>query len=840
MAHTTILEYLDNFRLHGHETAYVHRRGYRVQRWSYGKVLATAYRFARELEARGIGKDDKVILWGENCAEWISVFFGCLLRGAVVVPIDKIAAADFAQRVAQQVDAKLCVGSAQNQIPGIAFLNLDSLREAIAAQSDSPVTPPPLTRDDIVQIVFTSGTTAEPRGVVISHGNILANLEPLEREIGNYRKYERIFHPLRFLNLLPLSHVFGQFLGIFLPQLLAATVIFQDTLNPSEVLQVIKKERVSVVVAVPRLMESLKDKIERDLDADGKRQQFQRQFAAGKDQHFLKRWWRFRKIHNRFGWKFWAFISGGATLDADTEEFWRRLGFVVIQGYGLTETTSLISLNHPFRVGKRSIGKVLEGREIKLDEHGEILVRGANVAAGYWQGKELKPVLNEQGWLHTGDIGELDVEGNLYFKGRKKNVIVTREGMNIYPEDLEAALRQQPEVRDVVVVGLEQGGNAEPVATLILRDTADPQSAVKGANQHLAEFQQIRRWMVWPDDDFPRTPTQKPKTAVIQAAVRQHFAKGDGGEAISHSGVGDLIARITGRSVGALADDAQLEGDLNLSSMDRVELMSALEDRYQVDLNQADFTKVNAVADLERLMRAPQESPLREYKYPRWAQRWPITWIREFIYYLLSWPATMIMAHPKIVGRENLRGVDGPLLISCNHITYIDVGFTLLALPPRLRRKLAVGMLGELLWQMWRPPNDWNPFLRLSYKVGYYLVVALFDVFPLPQQSGVRESFSYAGESVDRGYSVLVYPEGQRTLDGKPTPFRSGFGMLASRLNVPVMPLRIDGLWEMKLKGHKIARPGQLKVVIGEPMRFPPDTPPDEITNQVEHTTWSM
>lgn len=840
MAHTTILEYLDNFRLHGHEAAYVHRRGYRIQRWSYGEVLAAAYRFARELEARGIGKDDKVILWGENCAEWIAVFFGCLLRGAVVVPIDRIAAPDFAQRVAQQVDAKLCVGSAQNQIPGVSFLNLDSLCEAIAAHSDSPVTQPPLTRDDIVQIVFTSGTTAEPRGVVISHGNILANLEPLEREIGNYRKYERIFHPLRFLNLLPLSHVFGQFLGIFLPQLLAATVILQDTLNPSEVLQVIKKERVSVVVAVPRLMESLKDKIERDLDADGKRQQFQRQFAASKNEHFVQRWWRLRKTHNRFGWKFWAFISGGAALDAETEEFWRRLGFVVIQGYGLTETTSLISLNHPFRVGKRSIGKVLEGREIKLDEHGEILVRGANVAAGYWQGKELKPVLNEEGWFHTGDIGELDADGNLYFKGRKKNVIVTREGMNVFPEDLEAALRQQPEVRDCVVVGLEQGGNAEPCAALLMRDSADPQTAVKRANQNLAEFQQMRRWMVWPDDDFPRTPTQKPKTAVIQAAVQKYFASGNGGQSMSHSGVGDLIARITGRSVGTLAGDAELEGDLNLSSMDRVELMSALEDRYQIDLNQADFTKVNTVADLGRLMSTPQESPLREYKYPQWAQCWPITWIREFIYYLLTWPATMIMAHPKIVGRENLRGVNGPLLISCNHVAYIDVGFTLIALPPRLRRKLAVGMLGELLWQMWRPPKEWNLFLQLSYKVGYYLVVALFDVFPLPQQSGVRESFSYAGESVDRGYSVLVYPEGQRTLDGKPTPFRSGFGMLASRLNVPILPLRIDGLWDMKLKGHKIARPGQLKVVIGKPMRFPPDTPPDEITNQVEHVTWTM
>jgi len=840
MARTTILEYLDNFQRHAREVAYVHHRGYRMQRWTYGEVLANAHRFARDLDSLEIRKGDKVLIWGENCAEWVVAFFGCLLRGVIVVPIDKIATPDFAQRVAQQVDARLCVCSSQNQLAGIPSVHLETLRERIAVRSDVPVTPPPLARDDIVEIVFTSGTTAEPRGVVISHGNVLANLEPLEREIGAYLRYERIFHPLRFLNLLPLSHVFGQFLGIFLPQLLAATVLFQDTLNPTEVMRVIKRERVSVVVAVPRLMESLKDKIVRDLESAGRLARFQRQFEAANDRHFVRRWWRFRRIHNQFGWKFWAFISGGAALDAETEEFWRRLSFVVIQGYGLTETTSMISLNHPFHTGKRSIGKVLEGREIKLDETGEILVRGANVAAGYWQSKQLQPVLNDEGWFRTGDLGELDVEGNLYFKGRKKNVIVTREGMNVYPDDLEPALRQQHEVRDCVVVGLEHGGNAEPCAVLILRDSADPEAVVKRANRQLAEYQQMRRWLLWPEQDFPRTPTQKPKTAVIQQAVQQHFTTGDGGGTAAPGALSEMIARITGREVGALAPNARLDGDLNLNSMDRVELMSALEDRYQVDLNDADFTQVSTVADLERLLHEPQQSLKSGYRYPRWAQRWPVPWIRGFIYYLLTWPATWIMAHPKIVGREHLRGVKGPVLITCNHITYIDVGFVLRALTPRLRHKVTVGMWGELLWEMWSPPQSWNPFKRWAWQVGYRLVVALFNVFPLPQQSGVRESFAYAGESVDRGYSVMVFPEGVRTPDGKPCPFRSGVGMLAARLDIPVVPMRIDGLYGMKMAGRKIAHRGELTVVVGKPMRFSSETPAEEITRQIEHVTWSM
>ena len=272
------------------------------------------------------------------------------------------------------------------------------------------------------------------------------------------------------------------------------------------------------------------------------------------------------------------------------------MGYAVIQGYGLTETTSIISVNHPFRLGKGSIGKVLAGREVKLAPDGEILVRGSGVSAGYWTGHDLQPLVSKEGWYGTGDIGERDTAGNLYFKGRKKDVIVTPAGMNVYPEDLEAALRRQPEVKDCVVIALPQDGNAEPCAVLILRGVdADPEPVVKRANETLAEYQRMRNWFVWPDDDFPRTSTLKPRGNDIRQFVLSRLAKtklgnktlaGRTEEKTSFSPLAELVARVTGRSVEKLSPQANLEADLNLSSLDRVELMSELEDRYQLDLSE--------------------------------------------------------------------------------------------------------------------------------------------------------------------------------------------------------------------------------------------------------------
>ena len=390
MERRSLVDYLGHFLQRGHDTAYVQRRGYRTVRWSYRHVADLAFQFARELDTRKITKGNRILLWGPNSAEWVGVFLGCALRGVVVVPMDDVATPDFALRVHEQVGAKLLVCSAEHAQQSIPMLTLETLPEAMASHSPAAYPSAEVKPADTLEIVFTSGTTAEPKGVVITHGNVIANVAPLELEIRKYLKYERWVHPVRFLNLLPLSHVFGQFLGIFLPQLMGGTVIFQEALSPSEVIATIRRERVSVLVAVPRVLQSLKEKIERDLE-ESRRESFDDSFRTSAGKHFLRRWWIFRRIHRQFGWKFWAFISGGAALDRDTEEFWGRLGYAVIQGYGLTETTSLISVNHPFRLGKGSIGKVLAGREVKLAPDGEILVRGGGVAAGYWNGSDLHP-----------------------------------------------------------------------------------------------------------------------------------------------------------------------------------------------------------------------------------------------------------------------------------------------------------------------------------------------------------------------------------------------------------------------------------------------------------------
>jgi long-chain acyl-CoA synthetase len=824
---TNLLSFLDDCKSHGSQTALACRRGLRVERWSYSGLQVAAFGVAAELATRGISKGDRVLFWAENSPEWVAAFFGCLLRGAIVVPLDYESSPDFVARVQQQVEAKLVFFSGdrlRDSTPNVPRFSLDALSAILTSTSNEPAVSVDILEDDIAEIIFTSGTTAEPKGVCLTHKNILANINPLETEIRKYLKYERLVHPLRFLNLVPLSHVFGQFMGIFIPQLLGGEIFFQDSLNPSQTIDTVRKHRISVIVAVPRVLETLRTKIERDFESRGESDVLDRKLVAAESQHFLKRWWTFRRVHRQLGWKFWAFVSGGAALASETEAFWRRLGYAVVQGYGMTETASLITVNHPFNLSRRSIGKVMPGQQVKLGEGGEILVRGNNVSAGYWNAGP-QSLTDDEGWLRTGDVAEIDAAGNLFFKSRKKDVIVTAAGLNIYPDDLEAALNAQPEIRDSAVIGIDTPQGPEPLAVLLLKDDhTDAALVVKIANESLNQYQQIRRWAIWPEEDFPRTPTQKIRKPLVLEKVRQmsevraQRSVDRDTERAPSSFILSAIARVSGEALAEVDPAANLEMDLKLDSLGRIELLSALEDHYQVDIDEAAFTAATTMGDIERMIRAGPRESVVPYEYPKWPQRFPSSWIRLVMSYLIIRPLTRCMSRPTVIGKERLHGVDGPVLFISNHIAMVDAALILLAVPARFHRRLAIAMEGEVL-RGWRHPlrgTRW--FNRLIGLIKYLLVVGLFNVFPLPQKSGFRRSFDFAGESMDHGYSVLVFPEGARTQDGEMKPFMEGIGLLAKNLNVPVVPVRIEGLFRLKRERRKFARPGNVRVTLGKPV----------------------
>jgi long-chain acyl-CoA synthetase len=304
----------------------------------------------------------------------------------------------------------------------------------------------------------------------------------------------------------------------------------------------------------------------------------------------------------------------------------------------------------------------------------------------------------------------------------------------------------------------------------------------------------------------------------------------------SSTALSELIASITGRSPANLSASSGLECDLNLSSLDRVELLGALEDRYQIDLDENSLGSVCTVGDLERMLQGESLSRRVTYHYPAWAQRWPVTWIRSIAQFLLLRPAVFLLGRPRIEGRENVAGLTGPALVICNHISDMDFGFVLTVLPKRLGGRLAIATSGETLEALRSPLPGRNLWSGIYDRLKWFLAVSLFNLFPLPRQAGFRESFAYAGKSADHGYSILVFPEGRHTTDGNLQPFRAGIGLLAKNLSIPVVPIRLYGLFELKQAGKKFARPGQIRVKIGPPIIIDPTMEPEAISGELEES----
>ncbi len=890
--------FVEDYRRHGTQRAVVVHRGNRRQLSTYADLANLSQRFAAELMRRQIVAGDRVVLWGQNSAEWIAAFFGCVLRGVLVVPLDAAGGLDFAQRVIAETAPRLLAGDEAllARLPtGIPRLTLEDLAAALPFPlPHASLAEPSLGPDTPLQILFTSGTTSEPKGIVHTHGNVLASLDPIEREMQKYLRYERLFHPLRFLHTLPLSHVFGQFMGLWIPPLLAAEVHFETRLQAPRLLELIHRHRISVLAAVPRVLDLLKSHLEQRFPALPSR------LDSARDQRIWHRWWKFRDVHRQFGFKFWAFVSGGASLPTPVERFWNDLGFALIQGYGMTETTALITLNHPFHIGQGSIGKPLPGREVRIADDGEILVRGEMVAAARWQNGRMNTLPDP--WLATGDLVEQDGDGQLRFLGRKSETIVTAAGLNVHPEDVEAALNRQPGVAAAAVVPLDTATGTVPAAALIFRGTPEQaQSAIDAANASLAEYQRVYRWKLWPQLDFPRTAIGKIQRRTIAQWIAAQLADPDqlnahgidvqgnvpGGSIESGEvslaapdPMSALIAAVTRAQPSTLHDNARLDRDLHLDSLARVQLQTELEQRLGVTLGDEEFEQLATLGQLRaRLGFAPspggphpsvggphppavgecgnaenpaasplpsalgestsspseaQREPLR-FLYPRWPW-WPaVQAIRVLFQEAVMRPLIWLLAAPAVTRESEQRLPEQPLLLIANHVTAFDAPLVLYALPAAVRRRVAIATAGEMLvdWRHARHQRNW--LLNLLAPFEYWLVTALFNVFPLPRSAGFRRSFAHAGEAMDHGYHVLVFPEGQMSPDGSLLPFRAGIGLLARESKARILPVALQGLGELKQRKRRWFRSHTLQIRVGKTIEPATQLAPEELAELLHH-----
>jgi len=550
----------------------------------------------------------------------------------------------------------------------------------------------------------------------------------------------------------------------------------------------------------------------------------------------------------------------------------------------MTETTALITLNHPFHVAQGTIGKPLAGREVKLGPDGEVLVRGASISGATWSHGALHT--REDEWLATGDLAEKESTGELRFLGRKSEVIVTAAGLNLHPEDLEAAIDQSPGVTASAVVAAESAAGPEPYAVIAFRGTREEAAAaIELANARLAEFQRLRRWVLWPEPDLPRTSTGKVRRKAvaewltkIQSEATAHSDTADPPGTGSFAGSKDwlltLIAQITGETPSGEGDELRLIEDLHIDSLGRVQLAAAIEERLGMAQESGMLEEVQTLGQLRQLVgggnsherlgqvdernnaaiaespeRAgivyetaekpdpaparptpahiePQPAPIpaATYLYPHWPWWLPMRWLRSAFGEAVIHPLTWLLAKPAVSGVVNEADTGEPMLIVANHVSAYDAALLLYALPGSMRRRVAIAMSGEMLedFRHFRIPDAGPKYghFNLFGPASYFLVTAFFNVFPLPRLRDFQASFAHTGEALDRGFNVLVFPEGARSPEGKIAKFRPGIGLLAKQSGAPVLPMALRGLGELKEKRLGWFRSGRIEVRVGTPIRF--------------------
>ncbi len=867
--HLTLIEHLRRrVQAEPHRTAIINVVGKTVQQISYGELYQQALRTAGWLRQSGIGKNDCGLLIMENRPEWPICYFGLLLAGGTAVPVDLQSRPEFVAYVLEQTQARVVFASAKAPLAEIAaapsvkhialvgdflahpglwptsrenrnakipggdrphprIIDFDELRKTPEAK-DLPL----VQLNDLASIIFTSGTTGPPKGVMLTQRNFAANYVGIAA-------LEAITGRDNFLAILPLFHAFP-FITMISSLFSGATVTFIDTLKAEAIIRCIKEQQVTILPVTPMVLQHFYRGIAKKLEelplGLGRLLNLGLDLAQrGRQKCGLDLTGTLTKpLRQALGRQFRYFVSGGAKLPGELAAGFARLGFVILEGYGLTETSPVVSINPPEAPRFGSVGRPLAGVEVRIAQPdtqgvGEILIRGDNVMAGYLHDVAATEAVIPDGWFHSGDLGRLDEDGYLYVQGRAKDIIVLSSGKNISAEEVAAHYLQAPAIKEIFIM---PDAREEKLAAVVVPDfeyfrqfgETDVYNRVKWYldfySQQLESYKRVRDFVLT-NQELPKTRLGKIKmqeaAKIYQARTgKQYEAKKSAlTENLSPAGVEvvNLLLDKTGRRLIALDD--HLELDLGLDSLALVELAVALEERFQAPVKEDGFADLFTVGELIRFIEAQQSQAgevalARQRSWEEILQQDPPPELLRRIELGHPWGARFFtlgcsicfgllaktLFRLQVYGQEHLSPAAS--LICPNHASFLDGFLIFLAVPHRRRQSLF--FLGTTFY--------------FDLPLVRHLVQAL-RVIPVDSARHLVAAMQASAYVLRHRKSLCVFPEGARTITGELREIKKGVLILAKELDIPIIPAFIQGSRQAWGVGMAFPRPHPIRITFG-------------------------
>ncbi|HUW06042.1 MAG TPA: AMP-binding protein [Williamwhitmania sp.] len=791
----------------------------------YGQLFGHIAELAQTFSGKGY---TRVAIYAENRPEWIYAFYAAWKNGCTVIPIDFSAAADDVAYIINDCKPDLLFASNTTKealekiqpnlqhIPEIAFLN----EQTFSQNSLETGVNQPADIESTAVIIYTSGTTGNPKGVMLSFRNLLANIEAVSKDVKIFDANRQV------LILLPLHHIFPLVGSLVAPLFVGASVVIAPSMQSSDLLETLKQNEVAIMIGVPRLYELLFKGLKAKLDSSFVARNL---FAIVRRLHSPKLSRKiFKKVHDGFGGHLEIMVAGGAALNKEVGRFFRDLGFDVLEGYGMTEASPMITFTRPGKLHIGSPGQPLPNMQVEIRD-GEIVAKGPNIMQGYYNRPEETAEVVKDGWLYTGDLGRIDKKGYLYITGRKKEIIVLSNGKNVNPVELEAKLEKaSPCIREagvfmsndqlhaVILPDLQVTGEKE------IKDIEKyfREEVIQDLNSKLSSYKRIMQFTII-REELPRTKLGK----IQRFKLSEMAEKPTRGK--------EQVAQPTTVEYLAVKTFIESQVDMDISPNDHIEFDIALDSLGKLNLIDYIEKTFGVTIEEDRLLKFPSVKDISEYisEKKKWFKEGTHNWseaLREKVDVKLpkTWPTQNFLKNVfktffKLYFRFHGEGMEnipmGPCIIAPNHQSFFD-GLFVAAF---LRRKI---MKKTYFYAKKKHVN--NGFLRFMANTN--------NVIVMDTNKDLLESIQKLAEVLKNGRNIIIFPEGTRTTTGEVGEFKKTFAILSTELNIPVVPVAIEGAFDALPHGSKFPKIGTKVHIKFLPAVYPEGNTPDSLAEKVQ------